>query len=97
METVDSLLEKSAEVDAEKLLGPRAKYILDSLGISTPVDESSLDSLESAVTGIDGMYVPIGMPEEIGVVASQIVYFNIKTGILGSGEWNSFPELDANK
>jgi ABC-type branched-subunit amino acid transport system substrate-binding protein len=97
VERVDSLLSQGAVVDAERLLGPRARFLMDSLGIEPRVTEVPVDSMESAVTSIDGFYVPIGMPEEIGAVASQIVYFNFETTLLGSGEWNSVPELDANK
>ncbi len=97
MRTVDSLLERSAVVDAKTLLGPDARTLLDSVGIGVMLDVPWEDSLEIPVKGIDGFYIPVSMPEEIGLVASQIVYFNFKTELLGSGEWNSFPELDANK
>jgi ABC-type branched-subunit amino acid transport system substrate-binding protein len=97
LKTVDSLLERSAVVDAETLLGPDAKTLLDSAGVGVMLDVPWQDSLEIPVTGIDGFYVPVSMPEEIGLVASQIVYFNFKAELLGSGEWNSFQELDANK
>lgn len=95
--TIDSLLERSGSIPAEKLLGPNAERLLDSLGIKTIRTEAKVDSLEYPVLGIDGFYVPINAPEEIGVVASQIVYFNFKTELLGSGEWNNVSELDANK
>ena len=40
---------------------------------------------------------PISGADEIGIVSSQIVYFHFQTQVLGSGEWNSFPELNANR
>jgi ABC-type branched-subunit amino acid transport system substrate-binding protein len=55
------------------------------------------DSLDTPVTTIDALYAPITSPEEIGVVSSQIVYFNIQAQLLGSGEWNSLSELDEHR
>jgi len=94
---LDSLVERSATVRATALLGVRARWIIDSLAIPIVAPPVQSDSLEVAVTGIDGMYVPIGSPEEIGVVTSQLVYFNIAAQILGSGEWNDLKELTANQ
>jgi len=95
--TIDSLMSRSSVIPAEDLLGKNAKRLIDSLGIRTVQTEINVDSLELPVLGIDGLYAPINAPEEIGVVASQIVYFNIKTALLGSGEWYNVSELDANK
>ncbi|MBI4535891.1 MAG: penicillin-binding protein activator [Ignavibacteriae bacterium] len=97
MKTLDSLVDRRSIVNAAVLLGPDAKWKIDSVGISTVVTETQVDSLEYPVTGIQGVYAPIGSPEEIGVISSQLVYFNIMTQVLGSGEWNSFAELDANR
>jgi len=60
-------------------------------------DDRHVDSLDYPVTGIDGIYLPISSPAEIGVVSSQVVYFNFQTQLLGSGEWNNLAELDANR
>ncbi|MDH4069753.1 MAG: ABC transporter substrate-binding protein [Ignavibacteria bacterium] len=97
MSRIDSLLERSAVVDAVSLLGPNAAQLLDSAGVDITIETERLDSLEYPAEGIDGFYVPVSMPEEIGLVSSQIVYFNFVTELLGSGEWNNFTELDANK
>lgn len=97
MERLDSLMSKSAVINATSLLGPNARRTVDSLGIATVYDDPKIDSLEYPVTAIDGIYVPIGSAEEIGIVSSQLVYYNIKCQILGSGEWNSLSELIANK
>ncbi len=97
MERLDSLMNKSAVINATSLLGPNARRTVDSLGIATVYDDPKIDSLEYPVTAIDGIYVPIGSTEEIGIVSSQLVYYNIKCQILGSGEWNNLIELIANK
>lgn len=94
---IDSLLSRSSLIPAKLLLGENAEHLVDSLGLRTYPDVSMVDSLEYPVRGIDGFYVPISMPEEIGEIVSQIVYFNFETELLGSGEWNSFTELNSNK
>jgi branched-chain amino acid transport system substrate-binding protein len=95
--TLDSLVERSATVRAASLLGSRARHLIDSLDLPVVATSARTDSLENAATGIDAIYIPISSPEEIGVVTSQLVYFNIPAQILGSGEWNDRKELDANK
>ncbi|MBM2841501.1 MAG: hypothetical protein HW412_2029 [Bacteroidetes bacterium] len=97
MATLDSLMNVSAVINASELLGPHARQIVDSLGIATLYLDPKVDSLEYPVTAIDGIYVPISSAEEIGIVSSQLTYFNIKCQILGSGEWNNLTELIANK
>lgn len=95
--TLDSLIERSSVVPASFLLGPNARRIIDSLQINVLASEPRVDSLQHPATGIEGIYIPISGPGEIGVVSSQLVYFNIKTQILGSGEWDDIAELDAHK
>ena len=90
---IDSLLTKSARVRAVELLGPRAKILMDSLGLTPSFDLSRLDSVEYPVSGIEAVYIPVSASSEIGVVSSQFVYFNLKAQLLGSGEWNDLPEL----
>ena len=94
---IDSLMHKGSVVRVSWLIGPMSKSRIDSLGINVVYDETKLDSLQYPVTGIQAIYLPISSPEEIGVVSSQIVYFNLQTQMLGSGEWNNFLELNANK
>ena len=97
MKTIDSLMERDARIKASELLGPDARHWLDSLGVATVFDESAADSLEYPVTAIQAVYAPITSSDEIGIVSSQLVYYNIQAQILGSGEWNNLGELDANK
>lgn len=94
---IDSLLAKGAIVPARSLLGPRSKVLLDSIGVSPYYDDSPSDSLQSEISSIQALYCPISSPDEIGMVASQIVYHNVRTQVLGSGEWNSLPDLEANR
>jgi len=94
---LDSLMACGALVQASKLVGPDAAPRLDSLGIRVVYNEIFLDSLDVPVQAIDGIYLPINSPEEIGSVSSQVVYFNIQAQLLGSGEWNNLSELDASR
>jgi ABC-type branched-subunit amino acid transport system substrate-binding protein len=97
VKTLDSLLHKGAMVNAVALLGPYAAARLDSLGISVVYNEVMTDSLDTPITTIDALYAPITSPEEIGVISSQTVYFNIQAQLLGSGEWNSLSGLDEHR
>ncbi len=95
---LDSLVNRSAVVPAVFLLGPRGRALVDSLEINAfSYARNTVDSLDIPVTGIDAIYCPITTSSEIGLISSQIVYFNIQAQLLGSGEWNSFADLDANK
>ncbi|MEW6509464.1 MAG: ABC transporter substrate-binding protein [Bacteroidota bacterium] len=94
---IDSLLNAAASIGATALLGPRARQRLDSADVPVSFDESRVDSLEYPVDAIEALYVPIAGPEEIGVVSSQVVYFNVQTQLLGSGEWFNVQELSANR
>jgi ABC-type branched-subunit amino acid transport system substrate-binding protein len=97
MSRIDSLMNKSAVISAADLLGPQAKQTVDSLGITAVYNDPEVDSLEIPVTAIEGIYIPISSADEIGIVSSQLVYYNIQAQVLGSGEWNNLKELDANK
>ena len=94
---IDSLMYKGSVVPVAWLLGPISRENVDSLGLNVVYDETKIDSLEYPVTGIQAIYLPISSAEEIAVVTSQLVYFNFQTQMLGSGEWNNFTELNANR
>jgi ABC-type branched-subunit amino acid transport system substrate-binding protein len=94
---LDSLMSKGAVISARELLGNGARRMMDSLDIHVAFDESRVDSMEYPVESIEAIYAPISTPEEIGVVSSQVVYFNFRTQILGGGEWYNFAELSANR
>jgi tetratricopeptide (TPR) repeat protein len=94
---LDSLMHRGATVSAIALVGPDAVKKLDSLGIAVVYNDVKADSLDTPVTTIDALYMPISAPSEIGVVSSQVVYFNLQTQMLGSGEWDNLAELDANR
>ena len=94
---IDSLMAAGALVRGASLFGPTAAIVMDSLGIPVDFDESRLDSLQYPATGVQGLYVPISGPEEVGVVGAQFVYFNIQAQLFGSGEWNDEAALHEHK
>ncbi|MEE9288872.1 MAG: ABC transporter substrate-binding protein [Bacteroidota bacterium] len=94
---VDSLLEHGSTVGVSELLGEDGRRIADSLGFPVIYPELKLDSLHIPVLAIDAIYIPITSPDEIGIVSSQLVYYNLQAQILGTGDWNDFGELEANK
>ncbi|HEX9656876.1 MAG TPA: ABC transporter substrate-binding protein [Bacteroidota bacterium] len=94
---LDSMIAHQVVVNGKDLLGPNAKELIDSLEITAKYDDPRIDSLIYPVTSVDAVYAPINSSGEIGVLSSQLVYFNFQTQILGSGEWENLVELDANK
>jgi ABC-type branched-subunit amino acid transport system substrate-binding protein len=97
LKRLDSLMKEGTIISVRELLGSGARARMDSLDLRLAFDESRIDSIEYPVESIDAIYAPISMPEEIGVVSSQVVYFNFQTQLLGGGEWYNFAELNANK
>jgi branched-chain amino acid transport system substrate-binding protein len=95
--TIDSLAEKQGKVIVQRLFGQNGKAIADSLGIPLQVEPFYLDSLQYPVTSVQAVFSPISSSSEIGIITSQLTYYNIKATILGSGEWNDPTELDLNK
>ncbi len=94
---VDSLSEKQGKVIVQRLFGQKGKAMAESLGVPLQVEPFYLDSLQYPVTSIQAVFCPISNSSEIGIITSQLTYYNIKTAILGSGEWNDAIELDLNK
>ena len=94
---VDSLLEKGSTIGVDTVLGPRGRFLADSLELPVTYPDLKLDSLHIPVTSIDAIYIPIAGADEIGIVSSQLVYYNIQAQILGTGDWYDAGELEANK
>jgi ABC-type branched-subunit amino acid transport system substrate-binding protein len=94
---LDSLVEAKAVVDATWLLGEHARELLEAEGIPHRAGDPRVDSLERPVTAIQGLYCPIASPDEIGIVSSQVAFSNLRTILLGSGEWNNERELNAHR
>lgn len=95
--TLDSLVERGMMASVSFLLGPNGKRVADSLRIPTQYIRPKVDSLTVPVKTIDVLYLPIASADEIGVVSSQVRYFNFQSTILGGGEWNDLFELEQHR
>ncbi len=94
---VDSLLAVDGEIGVIKLLGTRGRRIADSLHLRLSVPLVQSDDIENPITAIDGIFIPLADAEQIGIVASQMAYFNIKTQMLGSAAWYDLTQLESQK
>lgn len=94
---LDSLVERNAAVPVTFLFGKNGRQIADSLGVPTVIIPPNYDSLAIPVDNIDALFVPIATSDEIGVVTSQIKYYNFQTLLLGTEDWNELSELDENR
>lgn len=94
---LDSLAEREDTVSVNVLFGERGTEVADSLGIAYQQTTVDYDSLEIPVDAIDAIFLPISSSGEIGIVTSQIRYFNFRTQLLGTGEWYDIAELDENR
>lgn len=96
-EVLDSLVEWGATVPVEQLLGPDGRILADSLRIPTARAVIQYDSLEMAVRNVDAVFLPVASADEVGVVTSQLRYFNFQSQLLGTGEWHDLATLDQNR
>ncbi len=94
---IDSIVAKGASLNLTPLFGDSARNIADQLKLPFKRVIPYLDSLQYPVSSIDVIFCPISNSHEIGVLASQITFYNIKATILGSGDWYDVNELDQNK
>lgn len=60
-------------------------------------EKYSPDNTSIRLTTVQGVFLPIANSNEIGVIASQMKYFNIDTEILGTNEWYDESQLESQK
>ncbi len=94
---IDSVLQVGGVFNFTPFFGENAKKMADSLKISVRKTAIYIDSLNYPVTTLDMIYCPISSSHEIGVLTSQLTFYNIRTSVLGSSEWNDANELDLNR
>ncbi len=97
LELLDSLIEKESAVPVIELLGEDGPRIADSLGLNVIHGDLYADSLDVPVESIDAIYLPITSKDEMGIVSAQIAYHNVRTQLLGTGEWNDILALEENR
>jgi len=56
-------------------------------------NDTDAEDFDIPVT-VDGIYVAIDDAEEMGIILPQLLYFNIKGGLLGNNEWYDKENLD---
>lgn len=97
MSYIDSIIAAKGAFNFTLFFGDSAKAVADSLRM--PVKKTLIygDSLNYPVSTLDAVYCPISNSHEIGVITSQLAFFNIKAQLLGTGDWNDANELDLNK
>jgi ABC-type branched-subunit amino acid transport system substrate-binding protein len=93
----DSALAYSGELNVTTYLGARAKELVDSLKLPFKRQLPYVDSLNYPVTAIEVLFNPIYASQQIGVVSSQLAYYNVKTQLLGTSEWYNPHELEMNR
>jgi ABC-type branched-subunit amino acid transport system substrate-binding protein len=84
---VDSLIETRGKIPVSKLFGANGLRKAESLKMKIINPKSHASNVEVPVYAIQGVFVPVVSPEDIGVIASQMTYYNIKAQLLGSAEW----------
>jgi ABC-type branched-subunit amino acid transport system substrate-binding protein len=94
---IDSLIENQGTFGVSRLFGPDGRRIADSLHFPLIVTDTIAENIDIPIASIQGIFVAIDNAEEIGVIGSQMSYFNIKAQILGNPEWYDPAQLEAHK
>ncbi|MFZ4619860.1 MAG: ABC transporter substrate-binding protein [Bacteroidota bacterium] len=94
---IDSVMASGGVFNFTPFFGVNAKKVADSLKLPVRRTAIYIDSLKYPVTDLDMIYCPISSGHEIGVITSQLTFYNIRAVLLGSNEWNDANELDLNK
>jgi ABC-type branched-subunit amino acid transport system substrate-binding protein len=94
---LDSLVTFSSIATVESLFGENGRHVADSMKIPTQRIRAKYDSLGLPVAAYDALFLPISSPEEIGIVASQLRYFNFQTQLYGNGIWYEPNELEQHR
>jgi ABC-type branched-subunit amino acid transport system substrate-binding protein len=92
---IDSLRLSKGSVSASQLFGSRGKEIADSLGLIELLPGNYAENIDTPMTKIQGIFIPVNTASEIGAITSQLSFYNIKAQILGGNEWYEPPQLQA--
>ncbi len=96
---LDEISRSGGQVLDKQFFGPGVTTIKDQcLAIRKAIlgNIPAVDEYDTPAT-VGGIYVAIDDPEEIGVVASQLAFFNIKGTLLGNNEWYDLSHLTAQR
>ncbi len=93
-EVLDSVRMKAGVISARELFGmDRGGAIAESLRTPLLVGADNADNVDTPIASIEGLYVPVNDPEEMGAIAPQLTFFNVRTQLLGSNEWYDIDQL----
>jgi ABC-type branched-subunit amino acid transport system substrate-binding protein len=96
-QVLDSLVTSSSIATVESLFGDDGRHVADSMRIQTQRIRAKYDSLGMPVAAFDAIFLAISSAEEIGIVTSQLRYFNFQTQLLGNGNWYEPNELEQHR
>ncbi|MBI3189468.1 MAG: ABC transporter substrate-binding protein [Ignavibacteriales bacterium] len=96
-ELVDSLIDRRGKIPVSRLFGTNGLRKAESLKLKIINPKSHASNVEVPVYAIQGIFVPVVSAEDIGVIASQMTYYNIKTQLLGSAEWYDEAQLESQR
>jgi ABC-type branched-subunit amino acid transport system substrate-binding protein len=94
---VDSLMEAGAIVFVNDLFGENGARTADSLGIPRQRVIPKIDSLQYPVKNVDGIFLPIASADEIGILGSQLRYFNFNAQYYGTSDWQNLSQLNEHR
>ena len=94
---LDSLVTSNSAATVESLFGDDGRRVADSMKIPTQRIRAKYDSLGMPVAAFDAIFLPISSSEEIGIVTSQLRYFNFQAQLLGNGNWYEPNELEQHR
>ncbi len=66
-------------------------------GMNLSEKKHSPENTAIPLTTIQGIFFPIANSDEIGIISSQLKYFNVDTKILGTNEWHNVSQLESQK
>jgi len=97
-ELLDSLIEAHGRISVNKLFGKNGLRKAEALNLKIIVPRKvSEQNTDVPATSIQALFAPVVASEDIGIIASQMTYYNIKTQLLGSSEWYDEAQLETQK
>jgi ABC-type branched-subunit amino acid transport system substrate-binding protein len=95
---LDSVRTRAGVISARDLFGSeRGGAIAESLRLSILVPVADPEKVDTPMSALDGLFIPLNDNEEMGAIAPQLAFFNLRTQLLGSNEWYDAGKLNEHK
>lgn len=91
---VDSLIASRGRVPVSRLFETNGLKTARALNLTIINPRSTASNMELPISTIQGVFAPVASSDDIGVIASQMMYYNIKAQLLGSAEWYDESQLE---